>query len=211
MDIFRQLEMLNMKKLIDKWKSKKLIDKIGDILFLGLLIAMIIPSSRMALTVAVKRVFAFSPREISREERVSLIPDEYNWLMEDESGNVVNLADFIGRTLFINEWATWCPPCVAEMPSIQKLYDRLKDDKSVAFIIITNEKRSTVEDFMDKEGYTFPYMIARSNPPEPFAVRSIPTTFLVAPSGEIVLKEVGSKKWHGEDTVELISNLSRRP
>ncbi|MBB6482102.1 TlpA family protein disulfide reductase [Spirochaeta isovalerica] len=200
-----------MKKLIDKWKSKKLIDKIGDILFLGLLIAMIIPSSRMALTVAVKRVFAFSPREISREERVSLIPDEYNWLMEDESGNVVNLADFIGRTLFINEWATWCPPCVAEMPSIQKLYDRLKDDKSVAFIIITNEKRSTVEDFMDKEGYTFPYMIARSNPPEPFAVRSIPTTFLVAPSGEIVLKEVGSKKWHGEDTVELISNLSRRP
>ncbi|MBN2657034.1 MAG: redoxin family protein [Spirochaetales bacterium] len=200
-----------MKKFIDKWKSKKVIDKIGDVLFIAFVIAMIIPSSRMAITVAVKRVFAFAPREISREERVSLIPDDFDWPMEDEMGNILNLGDFLGKTLFINEWATWCPPCVAEMPSIQKLYDALKDNDSVKFIIVTNEARHVVEEFMDREGYTFPYMIARSNPPGPFAVRSIPTTFLVAPSGEIVLKETGSKKWHGAETVELISNLSRQP
>jgi len=197
--------------ILKKWKGKKLIDKIGDILFVAFLVAMIIPSSRMAITVAVKRVFSFSPKEISQEERVSLVSGQYDWLMEDERGNVINLSEYSGKTLFINIWATWCPPCVAEMPSIQKLYDIFEGDSSVAFIIISNEDRGTVEAFMDREGYTFPYMLARSNPPEPFASPSIPTTFLVSPSGEIVLREVGSKKWHGEDTVELISNLSRRP
>lgn len=207
MVFYWELEDLMFGKMIDKWKEKKLIDKAGDIIFLFFVIAMIVPSSRMAVTVAVKRVFAFSPREISQEERVSVQSDGFNWPMESLKGERANLSDFRGKALFINEWATWCPPCVAEMPSIQKLYDALKDDEDVVFIIITNEKREVVEAFMDDGGYNFPVMLARSNPPELFYSRSIPTTFLVAPSGEIVLKEVGSRKWHGDDTIELIRSL----
>jgi thiol-disulfide isomerase/thioredoxin len=201
------MERVMFDKLVNKWKKKKTIDKIGDVIFFLFIIAMIFPSSRMAITVAVKRVFAFAPKEISREERVSVESDQFYWLMETGEGETVNLADFRGKTIFINMWATWCPPCVAEMPSIQKLYDALKEDEQIKFIIISSEKRSTVEDFMKEEGYTFPFMLARTNTPDAFAHRSIPTTFLVAPSGEIVLREVGSKKWHGEETIGLIRSL----
>jgi thiol-disulfide isomerase/thioredoxin len=201
------MEWMMLNKMIKKWKEKKLIDKIGDILFYLFILAMIIPSSRMAVTVAVKRVFAFSPKEISREERVAVETDQFYWLMETEEGDTVNLADYRGKTIFINMWATWCPTCVAEKPSIQKLYDAFKNDDQVVFIIISSEKRETVEVFMKEEAYTFPFMLAKTNTPEVLASRSVPTTYLIAPSGEIVLREVGSKKWHGEETIELIRSL----
>lgn len=194
-------------KLVIKWKKKKLIDKIGDILFYLFVLAMIIPSSRMAVVVTFKRVFAFAPKEINQDERVSVESDQFYWLMETNTGETVNLTSYRGKTLFINMWATWCPPCVAEMPSIQKLYDALQDDDQVVFIIISSEDRKTVEEFMKKEGYTFPFMLAKTNTPEVFTSRSIPTTYLVSPSGEIVLKEVGSKKWNGAETINLIRSL----
>lgn len=200
-----------MKGIFQKWKEKKLIDKIGDIAFLIFVIALIIPSSRMALTVTLKRLFLFSPKAISSEERITVEQSEFYWPMETLDGRETNLELLRGKTLFINLWATWCPPCVAEMPSIQKLYDQLKDDENVAFVIVTNEDRETVKQFMNEAGYDFPVMLSRSNPPEQFYSRSIPTTFLVSPEGEIVLREVGSKKWHGAETVELISSLRRQP
>lgn len=207
MDIHGKLEDVMFRKFFEKWKRKKKIDQAGDILFIIFLIALLIPDSRMAITVALKRVIAFSPKEIQQEDRQNVAASGFNWPMETLNGKKVNLEDFRGKTIFINEWATWCPPCVAEMPSIEKLYNQLKDDKNVVFILVSNENRETVSQFLNKEGLDLPVMVTRANPPEMFAVRSIPTTFLVSPSGEIVLRETGSRKWHGEDTVELIRSL----
>ncbi|MBI9099001.1 MAG: TlpA family protein disulfide reductase [Spirochaetaceae bacterium] len=192
---------------IEKWKKKKLFDKITDILFVVLLIGLLIPQSRTAIIVTVKRVIAFSPKAISTEERETVERDDFYWKMESLDGQQFNLSDFRGKVLFINEWATWCPPCIAEMPSIQKLYDRLKNDDEVVFVIVTNEKKSVVQTFIDENDYTFPVLLARSETPGPFFSPSIPTTFIVSPEGEIVSKEVGSKKWHGEDTVRMIRSL----
>lgn len=194
-------------KNIKKWKEKKTSSKISDIVFILLLIALAIPPSRTALIVSVKRVFAFSPGSIESAERESVLSDDYFWALTDLDGNSANLTDFKGKTIFINEWATWCPPCIAEMPSIQKLYDQLKGDESIVFLLISNEKEAVVQKFIRKNQYTFPVYIARSNTPESFYSPSIPTTYLVSPNGEIVLKEVGSKKWHGDKTIELIKSL----
>ena len=194
-------------KYIKKWKEKKLFDKISDILFVILLVALLIPGSRTAIIVSVKRVIAFSPGSIDPADRVTVLKDDFFWELEDLEGNKTNVADFRGKTIFINEWATWCPPCIAEMPSLQKLYDQLKDDKDIVFLLITNEKEDVVRKFINDYEYSFPVMLARSNTPESFYSPSIPATFLVSPAGEIVLEEVGSKKWHGEKTVNLIRSL----
>lgn len=197
-----------MKKYLNKWKEKKLFDKISDILFIVFLIALLVPPSRTAIIVSVKRVIAFAPKTIKEEERVAIPEDSFYWELVDLQGQEVNVTDFSGETLFINAWATWCPPCIAEMPSIQKLYDELKNDENIAFLLITNEKKEVVQKFIVENDYTFPVYLALSSTPEPFFSPSIPTTFLVSPKGEIVLKEVGSKKWHGEKTIELIRSLN---
>lgn len=196
-----------MKKYWEKWKGKKLFDKITDILFIILVIVMLTPEGRTAITVTLKRLIAFSPREIKSEERLSVAEEDYHWKLETLSGNIINLTDYAGKTIFINLWATWCPPCIAEMPSIQKLYENFKDDSDVVFLIISNEKKETVKNFVIENNYTFPVMLARSKTPESFYSPSVPTTFLVSPNGEIVMKEVGSKKWHGEETVKLIQSF----
>ncbi len=196
-----------LKKYVQKWKEKKLFDKVSDLVFVLLIIALMIPPSRTAIMVSVKRVIAFAPRAIKVEERVSISEDSFHWELADLQGQEANVTDFSGKTLFINEWATWCPPCIAEMPSIQKLYDELKDDEDVAFLLITNENKDVVVKFIEENDYSFPVYLARSNTPQSLFSPSIPTTFLVSPEGEIVLKEVGSKKWHGEKTIELIRSL----
>jgi thiol-disulfide isomerase/thioredoxin len=198
-------------KFIDKqkakWKKKKRLDKITDILFYLFIVALLLPGSRNAIIIEVKRLTAFSPNEIRAEQRQTIEESEFYWEMETLTGVSVNLIDYTGKTIFLNEWATWCPPCIAEMPSIQKLYDQLKDDENVVFLMVTNEKKSVVEEFINKNFYTFPVLLSRSNTPEAFYSPSIPTTFLVSPEGEIVLKEVGSKKWHGDNTVQLIRSF----
>ncbi|MDA3810891.1 MAG: TlpA family protein disulfide reductase [Spirochaetaceae bacterium] len=198
-------------KFIDKqkakWKKKKRLDKITDILFYLFIVALLLPGSRNAIIIEVKRLTAFSPNEIRAEQRQTIEESEFYWEMETLTGVSVNLIDYTGKTIFLNEWATWCPPCIAEMPSIQKLYDQLNDDENVVFLMVTNEKKSVVEEFINKNFYTFPVLLSRSNTPEAFYSPSIPTTFLVSPEGEIVLKEVGSKKWHGDNTVQLIRSF----
>jgi thiol-disulfide isomerase/thioredoxin len=198
-------------KFIDKqkakWKKKKRLDKITDILFYLFIVALLLPGSRNAIIIEVKRLTAFSPNEIRAEQRQTIEESEFYWEMETLTGVSVNLIDYTGKTIFLNEWATWCPPCIAEMPSIQKLYDQLKDDENVVFLMVTNEKKSVVEEFINKNFYTFPVLLSRSNTPEAFYSPSIPTTFLVSPEGEIVLKDVGSKKWHGDNTVQLIRSF----
>lgn len=197
-----------LKKYSQKWKEKKLFDKVSDLVFIIFIIAILIPPSRTAILVSVKRVFAFAPRSISEDERVSLSEDSYHWELVDIQGHKINVSDLSGKTLFINEWATWCPPCIAEMPSIQKLYDEFKDDENVSFLLITNEDKDVVVNFIEENDYSIPVYLAISNTPQAFFSPSIPTTFLVSPEGEIVLKEVGSKKWHGENVIELIRSLS---
>ena len=57
----------------------------------------------------------------------------YDFTLDKMSGGVLDVEDLKGKVVFINFWATWCPPCIAEMPSIQKLYDKYKDNPEIAF------------------------------------------------------------------------------
>jgi len=194
-------------KIQKYWKEKSLWAKISDVVFILLLIGLLIPASRMEIVVFVKQLTSFSPKAIEAQERKSVTAEAYDWVLETEDGKVMNMSDFKGKTLFINQWATWCPPCVAEMPSIQKLYEQVKDNQNIVFIIVTNEDKQTALNFIKKKKYTFPIMIARSQAPKAFETESIPVTFLVSPKGEIVLKEYGSRKWHGKETVDLMTSL----
>lgn len=188
-------------------KNKSLFGKISDLVFILFIIAMLFPSGRMAIGGAVNRVKALISQPDFNENGEQMSENDYNWNLKDINGEQVNLNKYKGRVLFINLWATWCPPCVGEMPEIQKLYNHFKDNEHIEFLMVTSDPISKIKPFLKKKSYTFPAYEYESNPPIPFRVKSIPTTFIISKSGKIVIKKTGAANWGGNKTIEIINKL----
>lgn len=197
-----------MKKQIEKWKQKSMLGKISDLLFLALIVAMIIPQSRKAIMAGVNNVKAkIIPPSVKEEPIATLGEADYSWQLVDIEGNNHSLAEFKGKVIFINFWATWCGPCVGEMPEIQKFYDKFKNNNNVVFILASQDDLQTMKNFMQKKDYNFPVYTVASQTPENLASRSIPTSFLINKNGEIVMRTVGVANWGGKKMENLVKDL----
>jgi thiol-disulfide isomerase/thioredoxin len=187
-----------------KYRRKKTIAGIiFDFLFTVLLIAMLFPTSRKIVSSTIIRYSMFQPRE---SKEVSYLNDnDYKWHVEDLDGNLLELSSLKGKVIFINFWATWCPPCIAEMPSIQRLYDEYKED--MAFIIVSQETKETLHEFIQKKGFSFPVYVLSSRQPAIFSSRSIPASFLISPEGQVMMKKQGAARWDGNNVKQLIEEM----
>ncbi|MDD3772208.1 MAG: TlpA disulfide reductase family protein [Weeksellaceae bacterium] len=117
-----------------------------------------------------------------------------------------NLADFRGKVVFLNIWGSWCPPCVAEMPSIQSLYESKRDD--VEFVLLTMQDRpEKFVPFLEENNYSMPVYEANSPLPKSLIPNSFPTTFIINKKGEVVLKETKSKDWNQKEIHQLLDKL----
>jgi len=201
---------MNIKEKIKNYFSKK--SKLGiasDIFFVGILIALFIPQSRLQLGAwvnQIKMVFV-SPSVNDTDKLITLTDADYEMTFQDLTGKNIEVSELKGKVIFLNLWATWCPPCVAEMPSIQELYDKYKDNEKVAFLMVSNEKVTPVEKFMQKKGYTFPVYLNKFRMPDAFATKSIPTTFVISKDGKIVIRELGASNWSSENMLEIMNKL----
>lgn len=133
----------------------------------------------------------------------------------DMKGEKIPLSSLRGKTVIIDFWATWCGPCRASFPAMQKLYTLYKDDPNVAFVIAncwerSDDKKKTVTDFLAKNSYTFPvYFDENDGLAKAFGVTGIPAKFFVSPNGKIQFKESGfqgEEKFleEGTDKIELL-------
>ena len=102
-------------------------------------------------------------------------------------------------------WATWCPPCVAEMPSLQDLYNDYKDQ--VVFVFVTSEGAEKVTPFMEKNNYNLPIYNMMSKEPDLLSTQSIPTTYLINKKGEIVIKKTGAANWNSTKVRNQLDEL----
>ena len=190
-------------------KKKTLWGKITDVLLIALIVAMLIPSSRLAVGGFVNRIKAMvmqpSVEQKGNEQKMS--PEDFKWQINTIEGNPILFKSFEGKVIFLNFWATWCPPCVGEMPEIQGLYDFYKDNTNIAFIMVSNEEPEPVKNFIEKRNYTFPVYTSKYRAPEIFYSQSIPVTFLIAKDGRIVIREVGATKWNGKKMRTIIESL----
>jgi len=200
---------MNLKERIDKYKKKSLRAKISDVIFVVFIIVMLTPSGRLAIGGFVNRIksMIIQPSVKSENNAVQLTDSDYNWQLNDINGHIINLSQYKGKVLFINFWATWCPPCVGEMPAIKDLYDIYKNDNRIQFLMLTNDSPEKVNTFLKKRGYKFPVYFYASHPPDVFKSSVIPTTFVVSKDGKIMVNETGANKWNGERTQKLIEEL----
>ena len=140
---------------------------------------------------------------------VTLVDFDINLLQfEDLNGSQFSLRDFKGKTLFINYWATWCNPCLAEMPSMVELYNQYKDNQDIVFLYLSKENKNTIIDYLPKNETLSQlplYKIISDD--ELFSTRGIPTTFIVDSAGEVVVKDVGSAIWNDQSVIDYLNNI----
>nr|WP_202949588.1 TlpA disulfide reductase family protein [Cecembia lonarensis] len=125
---------------------------------------------------------------------------DYQGAFLDLEGNRVMLEEYRGKTVFINLWATWCPPCRAEMPHIESLYKKVNEQENLEFLMIALDKEfEKSKDFIDKKGFTFPVVHASYGLNNALQSQSIPTTLVVDPNGEIVFYQEGMSNFDTEE------------
>lgn len=131
---------------------------------------------------------------------------DYDLLLKDPNGNTINLNEWKGEPIFLNFWATWCPPCIAEMPDIDNLYKNVGDEVNFALISLDENPEKAIE-FIERKGFDTPIYFLASSVPEAFQSRSIPTTFVISPDGRIVVSNKGMAKYNTDDFRKFLMNL----
>jgi len=177
----------------------------SDILFVVFIGLLLFPQTRTPIQVALNkvRVAVFSPSVLDGEERTHLQPFTYRVATMDGALKSVPIGD--GKITFISYWATWCPPCIAELPSIQKLHADYGEQ--VTFLLLTNEKPETVKRFLEKKALDLPVFIPQMKAPEALYETSIPTNYVLDQKGKIIIKETGAADWNSKRVRQLLNNL----
>lgn len=132
---------------------------------------------------------------------------EYNMPLLTIDGDRIYLSEFEGKTIFMNLWATWCPPCIAEMPNIQRLYDDI-DDENIVFVMASlDQDPQKAWDFVKRKEFTFPVysVIAK---PRVYDSSVVPTTYVISPQGDIVMEHQGMAKYDTDEFKEFLRSVS---
>jgi thiol-disulfide isomerase/thioredoxin len=154
----------------------------------------------------------FPPGRAARLENSGMSePAAYDWTVLDLDDQPVSFSRFKGKPVFLNFWATWCGPCVREMPSIDKLArDERLAGKSIEFVCIsTDENSETVRQFLKDKNFGMTFLRVKDGKiPPVYYSEGIPATFLIDANGQIRASEVGSADWHKPDVVEFVEKLA---
>ncbi|MFN8335439.1 MAG: TlpA disulfide reductase family protein [Cyclobacteriaceae bacterium] len=121
------------------------------------------------------------------------------------SGQEVNMNDFKGKIVFVNFWATWCKPCIQEMPSIENAQAKLKD-KGVVFLLASNDGVEQIENFKSKRKLDLSFVRVQNL--EALNIQALPATYIFNSEGDLVFAESGYRMWDAPENLNLITKDS---
>ena len=150
----------------------------------------------------------FAAMNIHTLTKVAGNPDAPDFNLEDQDGNFMKMSDFKGKVVIINFWATWCPPCRKEMPSMQRAWEKLKQEGIVMLAINVGEDSDQIFAFTAEYPVEFPLLMDRdSSVVRQWNVRGLPTTYIVNPAGKIVYQAIGDREWDSDEIMNQIRRL----
>lgn len=184
-------------------KSKSFFKKQwSNILFFGIVILFLIPASRTYLQSKLAYIFSSTPTIIeNKHEQLS----DYNFMLKDLGGKSFNVKQSQGKPVIINFWATWCAPCLAELPELNDLYKNYKD--KVDFYFISQEDPEILQKFLKIKKYNLPVFTQVSKAPFPLENNALPSTYLINKNGKIVALAQKSAKWNSIEIQNLIDQM----
>ncbi|PWL37346.1 thiol-disulfide oxidoreductase [Flagellimonas aquimarina] len=178
-------------------------EQIGNGIWILAIILILFTPVGFHLRVFVGKLFSTSATVIKVEERKML--KNYDWDLVDLNGQRFNFESYKGEVVVVNLWATWCPPCVAELPSLVALHQDYKDE--VVFAFVANDKKGKVNSFLKKKNYEIPVFFEASKTPELLVSKSIPATYVISKTGKVVIAEQGVADWNSRSTRDLLNKL----
>lgn len=163
--------------------------------------------ARSLLTQQLLKTGLFAPK-ITDSNAQQLVTSS-DIIFKDIEGKDINLKSLEGKVVFINFWATWCPPCVAEMPSIQTLYNEIGHQNIVFLMVDVDNNLKKSKKFFQKKGYDLPLYEPASAIPANILDGSIPTTLILDQKGRKVLLHKGMGNYADKDFIKYLSDLSK--
>lgn len=158
----------------------------------------------------VEEIAQLRSTENENYDEAGTMPDptqaDFNFKLIDRDGNTKSLADLKGKVIFMNMWATWCPPCIAEMPSIDKLHEEMGND--VAFVMLSlDDDFEKAKSFDKRKGYDLPIYAPGSNMPAMYQSSAIPTTFIIDAKGNLALTHKGMADYSTQEFKDFLNSL----
>ena len=143
-----------------------------------------------------------------KKEGVSNTPSNTSFSFTNAHGIEASTASLKGKVVFINFWASWCPPCRAEMPSLNELYNKLKGDDRFVFLFMNeDDNKMKAKQYLDKNRFNIPLFSRSGNvPPEIFS-GTLPTTIVLNTEGKIVLQHAGMAAYNSDDFIKQLKEL----
>lgn len=188
---------MNWKKEIKSWGI--IVGVFGLLYFTGLLPSIVGGLQSLLLSSGLMKP------KITLESKESQVFD-YSGQFLDMEGDRVGLSQFRGKTLFINLWATWCPPCRAEMPHISELYKKVSQEDNVEFLMIAlDDDFGKSKKYVSDKGFSFPVVHAAYGLNPSLKSQAIPTTLVISPKGEIVFYQEGMSNFNTAEFREFLT------
>jgi thiol-disulfide isomerase/thioredoxin len=136
------------------------------------------------------------------------LPDCAPFSFINSKGEIANTTALKGKIVFINFWASWCPPCRAEMSSVNELYRKFKDDKRFVFLLISeDDDRAKAKDYLDSNHFILPVYFLEGSVSDKIYNGTLPTTIVVNKEGKIVLKHDGIGGYNTDSFVKQLKEL----
>ncbi|MEM9000560.1 MAG: TlpA disulfide reductase family protein [Bacteroidota bacterium] len=153
--------------------------------------------------VFINTVFAGRVDSLASENRKKL--HDYHWQLTDIEENAFFFEQNKGKVVLISFWATWCPPCIAEMPDLVSLYNDYHE--KMVFMFVASDQRNHVINFLEKKAYEIPVYFQNSEAPQLLNSERLPATYIIGKNGEIVVAEIGAAKWNSKKVTTLLDEL----
>lgn len=190
---------------MDKRHLKKYIS--NGIFIAILALVLFVPSAKALLIQGLMQVGIFNP-DVPSEKNTAQPTIDLKF--KDQNGKIVSLNDLKGKVVFLNFWATWCPPCLAEMPSINKLYEQNKTNEDVVFIMLDADSNfEKANGYMKRKSYHMPVYQMASGVPEQIFAGSLPTTVVFDKQGRLSFQHTGPANYNSQKFTGFIEKLRK--
>ncbi|MGX1754133.1 TlpA family protein disulfide reductase [Sphingobacterium sp. NPDC055346] len=181
------------------------------VLIIVLAILVLTPTTRTAIQRGLMKIGLFNPsipKQTAAEPSATPMVMTETVTLSDDTGKRIQTHELQGKVVFINFWATWCGPCRAEMPSIQKLYDKYKDNDKVVFMLVEIEHNAEgAKAFMEKEKLNMPIYYPESEIPTTWLSGSIPSTVVLNKQGALAFDHKGMADYSTKEFEDFMISL----
>jgi thiol-disulfide isomerase/thioredoxin len=171
-----------------------------------LLVIVLVPDAKALLLKGLMKIGFYQPNIAAKEEVLSTNLEGIKF--KNIKGELVDLGDLMGKVIFLNFWTTWCPPCRAEMPSLDKLYQTFKTDKNIVFIFADADgELAKASAFMQERKYELPVYRMESEIPDQIFKGTLPTTVIFDKEGRLSFHHQGMANYADQKIIDFLRKL----